>query len=398
MTKEDRLNNANKHCFYISVNDSGSELCKANAKYGIAAIHFIQQKLGLKPDASFIGTPDMTITRNTTRWKSGFGYGGKITWGGGKDEFVILNVKPNACGMLVGGIEEIPDAVDLINRIHDLEASQTYLDGIKIEWDFYKSNHFIDIFLVKPLSDGGTAFSPYAFIIHGSACEFTNDNNLGYGLYIDKSSKLQEQAESMDTPFGKFYFLTGEAAEEYYKRFKYIEDFTKKKRVLAAKKLFGDFINISNESHQALINPNEMILGCNYHQADDQLFPLTLRGDLPAYLVKGVQSLSPECIEALGFEKRAKTLGIYDRLLNANIFPHGGGYNLPDVLSVNRVIEIGKERYFDVEMHNDRGKKIISEVRELPFEYRGRTVVLRALEINLFEIAAKLIPQYVFKI
>jgi len=49
-------------------------------------------------------------------------------------------------------------------------------------------------------------------------------------------------------------------------------------------------------------------------------------------------------------------------------------------------------------MQNDRGKKIISEVRDLPYEYRGRTVVLRSLEIGIIDIIAKLIPQYVLKI
>jgi hypothetical protein len=82
-------------------------------------------------------------------------------------------------------------------------------------------------------------------------------------------------------------------------------------------------------------------------------------------------NLTSENIELLGFEKRAKNLNVYDRLLNANIIPHGGGYVLPDILTVNKVIEVDGKRYFEVEMQNDRGKKIISEVRELPYEYRG---------------------------
>jgi len=46
----------------------------------------------------------------------------------------------------------------------------------------------------------------------------------------------------------------------------------------------------------------------------------------------------------LGFEKRAQSLGIYDKLLNADIIPHGGGYVLPDILTVNKVIEVdGKD-------------------------------------------------------
>jgi len=79
MNKEQILRNAKNHCFFIGLNDSGSELCKANTVYGIAGIHCIQNQLGVSPNATFISTPDMTITRNTGRWKSGFGYGGKIS-------------------------------------------------------------------------------------------------------------------------------------------------------------------------------------------------------------------------------------------------------------------------------------------------------------------------------
>jgi len=143
---------------------------------------------------------------------------------------------------------------------------------------------------------------------------------------------------------------------------------------------------------------NEIVLGCHYLKDLKMLSPFTLRPDLPSYLVKGNPNLSPESIELLGFEKRANRLGVYDRLLNANIIPHGGGYVFPDILSVNRVIEVNGTRYFEVGMQNDRGKEIISEVRELPYEYRGSTVVLRALEIGIMQVTAKLIPQYILKL
>lgn len=79
--KAEMLQNAKRHCFFVGLNDSGAELCRANAVYGIAGIHYIQKQLGLKPNATFITTADMTITRNTSRWRSGFGYGGKVSWG-----------------------------------------------------------------------------------------------------------------------------------------------------------------------------------------------------------------------------------------------------------------------------------------------------------------------------
>jgi hypothetical protein len=217
-------------------------------------------------------------------------------------------------------------------------------------------------------------------------------------VYYDKSKQLCEIAERIETPLGGFYILTGNSARKYFERYQWVENFSKKKRKKAAELLFGKFIEISNETHQGLINMNEIALGCHYLSAHATLFPLTLRADLPAYLVKGNPNLNSESIELLGFEKRAKNLGVYDRLLNANIIPHGGGYVLPDILTVNKVIEVNGKRYFEVEMQNDRGKKVISEVRELPYEYRGRRVMLRALEIGSIEIVAKLIPQYVLKI
>ncbi|MHC4159444.1 MAG: hypothetical protein ACYSSO_10245, partial [Planctomycetota bacterium] len=137
MNKKERLQNAKTHCFFIGLNDSGAELCKANTVYGIAGIHYIQNQLGLSPNATFISTPDITITRNAGRWGSGFGYGGKISWGAGDNDLIILNVKPNACGMLVGGLEEPPDIESLIKKVHELETSTIEIDGIEVIWDFY---------------------------------------------------------------------------------------------------------------------------------------------------------------------------------------------------------------------------------------------------------------------
>ena len=395
--KGEILQNAKDHCFFAGLNDSGAELCKANFPYGIAGIHYLQHHLGMEPNASFISTPDMTITRNTDRWKSGFGYGGKISWGKGDDDFVVLNTKPNACGMLTGGLEELPEIESLIRKLHDFEAETAVIDGVKVTWDFYKGNHFIDLFEVNPVAKIDS-FPPYAFVIHSSANEFRGDNKLGFGLYYDESEQLYEMAEHIDTPFGKIHYLTGSDAKKYFERYQYVESFAKRKRELAAELLFEKYVEICNETHQGLINLNEIVLGCYYLKNLKTLFPFTLRGDLPAYLVRGKSNLSPESIESLGFEKRARRLGLYDRLLGSNIIPHGGGYVFPDILGVNRVIEVDGERYFEVEMQNGRGEKIISEVRELPYEYRGRTVVLRALEIGIIEIIAKLIPQYVLKI
>jgi hypothetical protein len=396
--KEGLLTRAEAHIFSTGVRDGATNLCRANMKYGLAKIHWVQERLGLKPDATFISTPDMTISRNAARWKSGFGYGGKVSWGDGDIDLSILNTKPNTCGMLVGGLDRFPDSSELVHKIDRLRDRKMEIDGIEIQWDFHLSNHFIDLFWAKPLAE--TKFPEYVFIIHSSARELTGDNPRGFGLYYDRSVLLHDQAERFDTPFGSLHILTGPRAREYYEFYRYAEEYARKKRIVAAETLFGEFQLISNEVHQGLVNVNEILLGCHLLNTKDRewVLPLVLRADVPAYLVKGKPNLGESEIEALGFAKRSQGLGVYDRLTNANIIPHGAGYTFPDLLNVSRVLEYNDHRYFEVDQVTDRGKKVLSDVREIPYAYRGREVVLRTLELNLCELVAKLVPRYVLKI
>ena len=392
-----RLERAKKHIFSTGLGDIGSSLCGANMTYGLAKIHWVQEQLGMEPNATFISGPDETVTRNKMRWKNGFGYGGKISWGDGRAKIVILDVMPNACGMLVGGMNELPKPEELIERINELETKESYVDDIRVQWDFSKSNHFIDVFKVVRLADVDLA--DHAFIIHSGAPELKGDNAKGFGLYVHKSEILREMAKTMETPFGKANVILENGAKEYLQFFHFADNFSKKKRMVAAKMLFGDFEEISNPLHQGLLNYNKMILGT--HDIKDKyglLFPMALRADLPAYLVRGKKNLSDEMIEILGFSKRAETLGVYSSLKNANILPHGGGYTFRDLLTVTNVMEVGGERYFEVEMHNAIGQKIFSNPKDIEFVYRGREVVIRTLEIGLGELEARLIPEYVLKV
>ena len=398
MDREEYLSRAKDHLFMTGVNDNGMKLCAANMVYGIAKIHFLQEKLGLKADATFISTPDATITRNAERWNNGFGYGGKIEWGNEALELMILDLLPNACGMLVGGLEELPQIEILIDKVSTIsvKSSDIKVNGIKVVWDFGKGNHFIDVFKVRDIM-GMENFLPYIFIIHGAGDELRDDNPKGYGLYYYRSKRLENIAKKIDTPFGKIRFLTGKEASDYYEQYKFVDDFSKRRRIEFAKRLFGDFKIISNETHQGLADINTMLLGCHLIK-DNQILPIALRGDLPAYLVYGKPSFTKEQIENLGFEKRAKKLDLTNRLRNANVVPHGGGYHFPDILSVLKVIENNGQRYFLMDLINDRGKKVIKDLREIPYDYRGRMVVLRTLELGLANIIAKLIPLYVLKI
>jgi len=115
MNREQMLDQARRRIFSVALHDAAAKLSEANMAYGLATINHLLAQLGYEPDALFIGTPDMTITRNSARWSAGFGYGGKLQWGPGDRPLVILDAKPNVCGMLVGAVEKLPAVDDLVS-------------------------------------------------------------------------------------------------------------------------------------------------------------------------------------------------------------------------------------------------------------------------------------------
>ncbi len=381
----------------MGLGDGASYLCRENMKYGLSKIHVAQEKFGLEPNATFLSTPDETITRNLVRWRAGIGYGGKLVWGSGNDKLVILDVMPNACGMLVGGMDELPQPKQLIEQISSFKED-LYIDDVKIDWDFGEGNHFINIFEVG-MHSLDLDLPKYVFIIHGSASELRGETDRGWGLYFDNSVSLRERSKVVETKFGNLHILVDSNAEEYFRFYRYAELFANKKRKMVAEAIFGKFSEICNITHQGLLNYNEILLGChNTKNQNATAFPITLRADLPGFLMKGIDNLNDETIEALGFAGRAEKLGVTKRLRNANIMPHGGGYAFKDFLGVQEVIEIKGERYFILDMQTGIGNKICSDVRDMEFDYRGKSVVLKTLELHLGEIMARLIPYYTLKV
>ena len=305
MSKTDLLLRAKKHYFSLGVDDGAAILCKENFRYGLAKIQYAQEALGKAPNATFVSTPDETISRNRKRWSSGYGYGGKLTWGDPNDPLIFIDVKPNACGMLVGGLEEMPKPSDIIKQINKIINSDVYVDGFKLKWDFKKGNHFIDVFESEILSENDTKYPKYMFIIHGSVPELRDANEKGPGLYYDSSKTLYDMCKKLNTPFGEVLYLDGNNAKEYLNYFEFAKRFAAKKRIEAAKLLFGEFEVISNPMHQGLLNYGEVLLGAQHITEDTRkLFPVALRSDLPAFLVSALPNLTDEQIEDLGFENR----------------------------------------------------------------------------------------------
>ncbi|MFW9944253.1 MAG: hypothetical protein ACFFB7_04590 [Candidatus Sifarchaeia archaeon] len=403
LSKEEKLKRASVHIFSMGLQDAADSLCRANMKYGLAKLHHLQHSQGLSPSATFVGAPDATITRNVRRWQSGFGYGGKLSWGDGTEKLVVLDSMPNACGMLVGGLEDAPTMDQLLNHINSVLTSDEVIDDIRIDWDFAAGNHFIDIYEVRPLSEDFSHGSRYVFIIHGSVPELKGDNEskFGFGLYAHKSKLLQEMAEKVETPFGPVNLLRGTDASRYLELNDFACELSKKKRKRAAELLFDDFTEISNPIHQALLNMNAHILGCqDTKDPENRILPITLRSDLPAYLAKGNENLDEDAVEQLGFTKRSEKHAVKERLLKANILPHGGGYKYPSMLGIKRVVETksGTRYYVTEHATGQESEKVFSSPRELEFTYRGQEVLWKAVELRLCSVVARLMPRVILKI
>ncbi|MBN1214430.1 MAG: hypothetical protein JXA99_03205 [Candidatus Lokiarchaeota archaeon] len=400
LTKLELLNRASQFIFSTGLNDGTSELCRINMKYGLAQMHLIQEKYGFEPNAIFISTPDETISRNSFRWNSGFGYGGKIVWGTGKEKIIFLNTKPNQCGILVGGLNKIIDPLTIIKRINETKENEIYHNDILLDWDYGISNHFISLFKTKYLSD--IEFPPYIFLIHGSAPELRGDK-YGMGIYIDKSKNLKNVALKESTILGDQYILLNKEADRYLELNNKALDFSRDKREIIAKQLFKDeYKIICNQHHQFLNNLNTIYLGSSCtniesRAVESNIFPIVLRSDLPAYLFEGKKNLSITTIKNQDFIERAEKFNVLDKLQNANILPHGAGYSFPDIKKVLDVIEYKNQRYFVLSCDHNI-KKIIREPNNVQFEYRGRDIILKTLQLDLGGIIAKLNPIFSLKL
>ncbi len=400
----DKLEYAREHVFMAGVDDSGARLCEANLPYGLAKIHFVQKQLGLPEDASFVGSPDCTITRNKKRWTQGFGYGGVYEWSG---DFAVLDIKTNACGMIVGALPSLPSHEEVRERLHILERDGLSLDGVSIDNDLTESNHFVDVLEVSEDEQHETppGGARYFFIMHSSGHEHRHATKLGPGLYFDESQDLLDMARTIDTPWGDVRILEGERAHEWYRFYKKAEDFVFRRRVLLGQHLFGAFDVTVNATHQGLVRGfNQANVGCYHYELpageeEGPLFPLTLSPELPCYLVRGKRNLKDSAMTRLGWDQRLDKHGLRERIANTNLLPHGGGYRYDHFTGVAKVHEEGPDqRVFELQSADPSTENPrIEAPRGMPYKYRGMEVKERMTELDLGTPVVKLDLRYVLK-
>jgi len=389
------LARAAEHLFSMGLGDVAAEMSARNMVFGLAKMHHVLLELGHPPDATFIATPDLTITRNENRWSAGVGYGGKLVWGPGDRPVVFLDVKPNCCGMLVGGLHELPTLIEVTRRLDGMLEDRAELEGVPIDWDIGAGNHFVDLMAVETVLPA-TDLPRWCFVMHFSGSELRGENPLGMGLYWDHSRELRRRMRVFDTPWGPCRTLLDEDALAYWEFFQRAEAFACRRREMAAERLFDDFTIIANLHHQGLAHPNAMLLGCQ-DTSGGGLVPVMLRESTPGYLFRPLPNLADDIIDVLGWRERAQRHGVLDELRRANIIPHGAGYMLPGLSRLVEVHTMGVRRYYEVEASEGGVHIMLGIPRDLTFAYRGRRVILSSAEYRLGEIAARLQPLSVLK-
>jgi hypothetical protein len=365
--------------------------------FGLAKIQWLQAELGLPQDASFIGAPDATVTRNTRRWVQGFGYGGRIQWTG---EFAVLDIKSNACGMIVVALDDPPPAELIRERAKQLEREPLVVDGVEIEFDLGEGNHFLDLCDVRETFGAAPSCAKSYAVIHSSGHEHRARSPQGPGIYYDESEELARRVELHETPWGPLHVLCGEAAREWYAVYSWCQEFALARREALARALLGPLSVVCNRTHQGLLAMNDAILGCYcFDDADlarGQLFPLTLSPELPVYLVEPIPNFDPRVLEAMGLAERGHRYGLLERLGRANLLPHGGGYSYSQFAGVRRVIEDGPRRAFEL-VRPDGSVESAEDVRQHAYGYRGDEVRQKMIELRLGEPRIKTEITYILR-
>jgi hypothetical protein len=270
--------------------------------------------------------------------------------------------------------------------------NQIHLYRVPLKPDFGKGNHFFELYKpleISPKIEQRMPSQCFYAILHCSSPERKHEI---YGMV--------EEGRWVETPLGKICMLMDTEAKEYFKLWKDYESFCKKRREILVKEVLDGYEIISNETHQGLSDKNEIRLGCYDAKDKSELFPIALRWDVPVYVMGGKQNLSEEVIDRLDFKERAEELGLLEELKNINILPHGGGYKISIPYTEVKVVRIKTGRYFILKKPNifGYGEITFTTPRELPFEYRSRSVIEKTIECDLGIPVAKLQPIETLKV
>jgi hypothetical protein len=195
--------------------------------------------------------------------------------------------------------------------------------------------------------------------------------------------------------------LEGDDAAWFYDAYDKVQAWNQRRRAAIADVLFDEWEPVVNATHQGMSAMNDCQLGCYVFDDDDiergVRFPLTISADLPVYLVKPKPNLSETVAERVGFMDRARRLGVEERVLGANLLPHGGGYRYPQIERVEEVIVDGPDRRRFALRRTDGLTEIIENPRSQSFGYRGLEILSKLEELELGDLVLETEVRYVVR-
>lgn len=390
--RSDLLSRASDSVYSLGVEDASAMLAEKNVAFGLAKMKTVLEDRGVDSGrVSCLFSPDGGITRNQKRWASGFGYGCLIRWPTKEDagrNFAFPELRPNACGVIVVRIEGPPSAHQLWQRIQSMGRKRLTIDGSDLVLNIGVSNHFVEVSEVTSSIHPDIRSGEVVAVIHTSPSELKSEM-YDYDAWIERGGRWCQ------TEYGPLLVLEGPVAEEYNLRYRLVDEFAQKKRSYIAKTLFGECDEICNVTHQGLSGDGQASLGV-YRSGESSVYPLTLRPDLPTYLMNIRQNLSLQAIKGSGWHQRAVDLGHLDDILASDIMPHGGGYSLnmtPD--SISAIQMDGGKKVF--ELREGQRATILSDTRDLPYGYRGEEILEAVQRHSLADVVSVATPLYTLK-
>lgn len=387
LDKWDLLDFAEQQIYHRwSVNDSGSLLSIHNIKIGLAKVLSVQNYLDYPMDACFIATPDLTPPKGASKWEWGLSAGGLLSWGDGQRPLIFLDPRVSIGSALVGGLHAPVKRNHLIDHIKNARANPVKIRGICAQWDYGKGNHFINIY--RTTKSQHTQLPPFVFILHGSAREIKGPSYLGDGLDYQASGPLRQKMKLIDTPLGACRVLTDMDAETFIEEYQNAERFALEKHTAYAKKIFGEFDLISNKIHHGYVNSNKVVLGCYRFAPNDQdLYPITLRSDLPSFLVR--RNFKH------GNHKKCCLNDRIDDIFSATklerVIPHGGGVTFPGIKRMVQDCRMQNGSHLVLEAVNG-SRVVIENLHSLMSVYRGFEVIECLKKNELAHIVSVLEP------
>jgi len=365
-----------------SLQDSGSILSLHNIQTGLAKIISVLKTLGYPLDVGFVASPDLSPPKGHSKWKWGLSAGGVLSWGKGDRPIIFLDPRVSIGGTLAGGLHTLSGMDEIMENITWAKSNPPTVMGIKTQWDYNKGNHFINLY--ETTGQENLALPPYIFILHGSAKEVTVPSALGPGLDYQKNTNIQKRMKLVETPLGVCRVLLDDDAEIYYQRYRHLETFALEKHLAFSRLIFKDFEFICNRVHHGFLNANAVILGCYCIPLNDPgVYPVTLRPDLPSYLVSGIfnRCIQEDCL--------ADTEPV--SMTQHTVIPHGGGVTFPHIKGIMRDSRLQGGDHLELVAVN--GSRIMVETLEsLEACYRGMEVVDVLKRNYSIQIVAKLKP------